>query len=420
LKVLVVGSGGREHAIVWKLSKSSRVEKLYCAPGNAGIGELCETVDIEHEDIESLMEFAKGEKIDLTIVGPEIPLVMGIADRFKEEGLKIFGPGKAASMLEGSKVFSKSFMKKYNLPTARYEEYERLDEALLGLEKFNTPLVIKADGLAAGKGVIIANSKEEARKNLYSIMGEKELGSAGEKVIIEEYLDGTETSLLCFIDGETIIPMTSARDYKRAFDNDLGPNTGGMGTLSPSDNYNSDVSESVKKTILVPLMEGLKKEGLNYSGVLFIGIMIVEGIPKILEFNVRFGDPETQVILPRLKTDFLDIVEAVMEGKLKDTQIEWREEYAVCVMLSSGGYPQKYETGKEITGIEKIKESLLFHSGTRKEKNRLTTSGGRVIGVTALGKTLEEARRKAYSDAERIDFYNKQYRKDIGDLSREK
>lgn len=414
MKLLVVGSGAREHALVWKLSRSSHAENIYCAPGNPGIAEITETVDIEALDIEGLLNFAKAREVDLVVVGPEQPLVLGIADRFRSEGIRVFGPDKRCSRLEGSKSFSKAFMKKHGIPTARHEQYSDLEEAILGLRNFDLPVVIKADGLAAGKGVVIAESRQEAAEALRDIMESGKFGSAGESIIVEEFLDGEEASLLCFVDKHTIVPMESARDYKKAFDGDRGPNTGGMGACSPNSAYGGDVAKSVEEKVLKFVAEGLKAEGMDYRGVLFIGLMIGKSGPKVLEFNVRFGDPETQSLLPRLETDLLEVIEAVVEDKLKDIEIEWSEKNAVCVVLSSDGYPELYETGIEITGLKDVKEALVFQGGTKLSKGKLMTDGGRVLSLVSLGDTVEDARRKAYESASKIEFQGKQYRSDIG------
>jgi len=418
MNILVVGNGGREHAIVWKLSNSPRIRRIYCAPGNAGIAQIADIVDIKAEDIEGLVSYAKEKKIDLTIVGPEVPLVAGIVDRFTEEGLKIFGPNKKCSRLEGSKAFAKSFMMKHGIPTARYQEFTNPKEALDSIENFGYPVVIKADGLAAGKGVIIAENRAEAIEAIEDIMDNKKFGEAGSKVVIEEFLDGIEASVLCFVDGETIIPMVSAQDYKKAYDYDLGPNTGGMGTYSPSYIYDDELSKKVNEGILKPILKGFKEDALDYKGILFIGLMIVEGNPKVLEFNVRFGDPETQVILTRLKTDLIDIIDSILEGRLHEQSIEWSEKKSVCVVLASKGYPESYEKGKIISGLEGIQDCILFHAGTKyDDKGNIVTNGGRVLGVVAVEDTIEEARYIAYKNVEEITFEGKQYRSDIAKIA---
>ncbi|SHH41294.1 phosphoribosylamine--glycine ligase [Tepidibacter thalassicus] len=414
MNVLVVGSGGREHAIIYKLSKEERVDKIYCAPGNAGISKLAEIVDIKDSNIEKLLEFAKSKKIDLTIVGPEVPLVMGIVDKFESEGLKIFGPNKKCSLLEGSKAFSKDFMIRYSIPTARYKEFTDIDEAIKNVDIYGYPVVVKADGLAGGKGVIIANDKDEAITALENIMKYKKFGVSGDRVLIEEFLDGVETSVLTFVDGKTIIPMVSAKDHKKVFDGEKGLNTGGMGTFSPSDIYDEKLEREIKEKILNPIIEGFKRDNLNYKGVLFIGLMITNDGPKVLEFNVRFGDPEAQVVLTRLETDLVDIINSILEEKLNDIDIKWSECKTACVVLTSNGYPESYEKGKLIRIGKLDDDVLLFHSGTKFENGKLLTNGGRVIGVTAIGRTLNEAVKKVYGNVEKIHFEGMHYRKDIG------
>ncbi|WP_129595949.1 phosphoribosylamine--glycine ligase [Anaerophilus nitritogenes] len=414
MNVLVIGSGGREHAIIYKISQSPKVKKIYCAPGNAGIKDLAVCVDISVEDIEGLLKFAKENKIDLTIVGPEVPLVLGIVDEFQSNGLKIFGPNKECSRLEGSKAYTKEFLIRHNIPTAKYEEYTDFKKAEENIDKFGYPVVLKADGLAAGKGVVIPQAKEEAMVALEEMMKEKKFGQAGSKVVIEEYLTGIEASILCFVDGKTIIPMVSAQDYKKVYDKDRGPNTGGMGSYSPSFLDNEKFQEEIQKIILNPIIEGFKKDKLDFKGILFIGLMITnEGI-KVLEFNVRFGDPETQAILPRLKTDLIDIIESIIGEKLDTQPILWKEEKTVCVVIASGGYPENYEKEKVIHGLDEIKDSIVFHAGTKEVDGEVLTNGGRVLGVMAYGKTVEEARERVYRDVSKISFEDMHYRKDIG------
>jgi phosphoribosylamine--glycine ligase len=417
MKVLVVGGGGREHTLVWKLSLSPKVEKIYCAPGNAGIAKMADIVDIKDDDIEGLVKFAKEKQIDLTVVGPEVPLVLGITDRFEKEGLKVFGPNKKCAQLEGSKAFAKDFMIRHDIPTAKYKEYDDVKQAIDDIGVFGFPMVIKADGLAAGKGVIIAQDEQEALEALNMIMEERKFGEAGSKVVIEEFLEGIEASILCFVDGETIVPMVSAQDYKKAFDGDKGPNTGGMGTYSPSCIYDKDIKEKVEKEILKPLIKGLKDDGLDYKGVIFIGLMIKDGQPKVLEFNVRFGDPETQVVLTRLETDLVEIVESILDKKLKAQEIKWSDKKSVCVVLASGGYPEKYENGKIIEGLEKVEDCIIFHAGTKLQDDNIVTNGGRVLGVVAVKDTMKEAREAAYKNVDKINFDGKQYRKDIGKVA---
>lgn len=418
MKVLVVGSGGREHAICYSLLKGKKVEEIYCAPGNVGISEIAQCLNIKDNDIDNLCKFAKENKVDLTIVGPEVPLVDGIVDKFEKENLKIFGPNKKCSMLEGSKAFSKEFMIKHDIPTAKYKEYMNLDEAISEIDSFGYPVVIKADGLAAGKGVVIAKDKEEGIKGLKEMMSDKKFGIAGEKIVIEEFLKGIETSILAFVDNNTIVPMESAKDHKKVYNNEEGPNTGGMGTFSPSDIYDEQLSNIVKKEVLDKTLKGFKDDNLNYKGILFIGLMITEDGPKVLEYNVRFGDPETQSVLLRLETDLIEIIEAILENKLNEIHIKYDEKNAVCVMLTSGGYPESYEKGKVITGLDKVDEDIvIFHSGTKIINNKLVTNGGRVIGISAKGNSLEEASKKVYENIEKIKFEGMHYRTDIGVLS---
>ncbi|QZY55720.1 phosphoribosylamine--glycine ligase [Crassaminicella profunda] len=417
MKILVIGSGGREHTIVWKLNKSPRVDKIYCAPGNAGTYSMAENVEIKVDDIEGLCTFAKEKQIDLTIVGPEVPLVMGIVDRFEEENLKVFGPNKECAQLEGSKAFTKDFLYRHNIPTGDYKEFTSFEEAKKAVGIYGYPMVIKADGLAAGKGVVIAENEDEALKAMDDMMKDKKFGEAGEKIVIEEFLKGIETSILCFVDGESIVPMVSAQDYKKIFDEDEGPNTGGMGTYSPSLIYDEKLDEEVKEKILVPTLDGFKKDGLNFKGILFVGLMITKESAKVLEFNVRFGDPETQTVLSRLETDLVEIMESILDGRLKQQEIKWKEQKAVCVVLASGGYPGNYEKGKEIQGLLDIDEdAFVFHAGTKMVDGKVLTNGGRVLGVTAWGDTIDEARKKAYENVSRISFDKMYYRKDIGKL----
>lgn len=415
MKVLVIGSGGREHTLVWKLNQSPLVTEIFCAPGNVGTGKIAKNVDISSGNIEKLVEFSREINIDLTIVGPEEPLVDGIVDIFRQEGLKIIGPTKKAAKLEGSKAFAKDFMNKYNIPTAKSDEVNTFEEAVSTIEKYSYPLVIKADGLAAGKGVFICESREEALNAIKKLLDEKILGDAGSKIVIEEFLKGTETSILCFIDGNTIIPMVSSQDHKRAFDDDKGPNTGGMGTYSPNYIYTEEIAKQVEKEILGPTLTGIQHEKMDYRGIIFIGLMITEKGPKVLEYNVRFGDPETQVVLPRLKTDLVKIFNNIIDGKLKDINIEWSEEETVCVILASGGYPDKYENGLKITGLDKVDNDLLiFHSSTIENEGEVVTNGGRVLGIVGRRETIEEARNIVYGNIEKVKFKGCFYRKDIG------
>lgn len=419
MKILIVGGGGREHAIAWKLAQSPKVDKLYCAPGNAGIAEVAECVDIKAEDVAGICSFAKDNKIDLTVVGPEVPLSMGIVDALAERGLKAFGPNRKCAQLEGSKAFTKAFLDRHSIPTAGYQEFTDISELKKSVGIFGYPMVIKADGLAAGKGVVIAEDEAAAIEAIDQIMGDKIFGTAGDKIIVEEFLTGIEASVLCFVDGKTIVPMESAQDYKRIFDGDNGPNTGGMGTYSPSLIFNEVLENQIRERILEPTLIGFQKDGLNFKGVLFIGLMINDEGPKVIEFNNRFGDPETQSVLPRMKTDLVDIISAVVEERLAEQTIEWSDKKAVCVVLASGGYPGDYEKGKKISGLRDVDEDVIvFHSGTKLSDFSIVTDGGRVLGVTALGDTHEEARKKAYANIERISFEGAQYRKDIGLLNR--
>ena len=414
MKILVVGGGGREHAICWKLSNEKNVEKIYCAPGNPGIAEVAECVNIGDSDIDELAKFAKENEIDITVVGPEVPLVMGITDVFESQGLKVFGPNKKCARLEGSKAFSKDFMTRHNLPTAKYKEYTNIDKAIDDIDDFGYPVVIKADGLAAGKGVIISKNREDAIKTLKEMMNDKKFGTAGEKIVIEEFLSGIETSILAFVDNETIIPMVSAKDHKKVNDGENGLNTGGMGTFSPSEIYTYELSKEIKENILDKTLKGFQEDNLDFKGILFVGLMITKDGPKILEYNVRFGDPETQSVLFRLETDLSEIISAVINNKLKDIDIKYSDDSAICVMLTSGGYPESYEKGKLITGLDNLdKDIVVFHSGTKLLDNKLVTNGGRVIGITAKGKTVKEAGKKVYENIKKINFEGMHYRTDI-------
>ena len=409
MNVLVIGSGGREHAIGWKLKQNLDVN-LFFAPGNGGTASIGENADINISDISKLVSFAKEKQIDLTVVGPELPLTLGIVDEFTKNGLKIFGPGKEAAKLEGSKAFAKSFMKKYSIPTAKYNAVTSMDEGRKILEQSSFPLVVKANGLAAGRGVVICFDKETAEDALTDMLETGVFGSAGNLVVIEEYLVGKEVSLLCFTDGETIVPMETASDYKRAFDDDKGANTGGMGSISPSPYYKIGLGDEIAQKTL----EGIKAEGFDYRGVIYIGLILTKEGPKVLEYNVRFGDPETQALLPRLNSDLTEIMLAVVNKKLSDCKIEWNSKKAVCVVLASEGYPGLYETGCMID-IPKT-EGIIFHAGTKKDEtsNCIVTAGGRVLTVTALDNNFDEARKIVYSDIEKIDFQGKAYRTDIG------
>jgi len=416
MKVLVIGSGGREHTLVWKMTQSPKVSKVYCAPGNAGISNLAQCVNIDADSIEKLINFAQKEKIDLTVVGPELPLSRGIVNEFNKQGLRIFGPSKEAAEIESSKVFSKYLMKKYNIPTANYEVFQNSEKALDYVKKETFPLVIKADGLAAGKGVFIVETLVQAIDALDVLMEEKKFGEAGRQVIIEEFLEGEEVSILAFCDGKTVIPMVSSQDHKKIFDNDQGPNTGGMGAYSPVPFYPDEFEKRVLEEILKPTIKGLRSEGKEYKGVLYAGLILTKEGPKVLEFNARFGDPETQVILPRLKTDLIDILNAVIEDKLHQINIEWEDNAAVCVVVASGGYPGKYQKGKVISGLErleKMKNIIAFHAGTKFQDNQVITSGGRVLGITAWDETISKAKERAYKGVKEIYFEDMYYRKDI-------
>lgn len=417
MKVLIVGSGGREHAIAWSVAKSKRVDKIYCAPGNAGIAELAECVDIGAMEIEKLADFAEEKKIDFTIIGMDDPLVAGIVDAFEARGLSVFGPRKNAAILEGSKAFSKDLMKKYNIPTAAYETFTSSEEALKYLETSEYPIVLKADGLALGKGVLICNTKEEAQEGVKTLMLDKQFGSAGDKIVIEEFMTGREVSVLCYCDGTHIAPMTSAQDHKRAKDGDQGLNTGGMGTFSPSPFYTKEVDEFCHKYIYQASMDAMKAEGRDFVGIMFFGLMLTEKGPRVLEYNARFGDPEAQVVLPRMKNDIIDVMEACVEGRLDQMELEFEDNAAVCVVLASDGYPENYEKGKLIQGLENFKEKdgyYVFHAGTKKTEEGIVTNGGRVLGVTAKGIDLKEARANAYKATEWVEFSNKYKRNDIG------
>lgn len=418
MKILVIGGGGREHAIVWKLSQSKVVDKIYCIPGNAGISEVAECLEIESKDISALLDFVKYEWIDLTVVGPEDPLAKGIVDVFQKEGRRIIGPNQAGAQIESSKVFAKDFMKRHKIPTAEYKIFTSYTHAEEYIRLKGTPIVIKADGLAAGKGVFVCQNYDEAVDALRIIMNEKVFGSAGDKVVIEECLKGQEVSYLVFTDGKSIVPMVTSKDHKRLLDNDEGPNTGGMGTFSPNPAVTPELEQEILETVIKPTIKGLKSEGIIYKGILYAGLMIVNGKPYVLEFNCRFGDPETQVILPRLETDIIDIFMAISEQRLSKVNVKWSDKASLCVILASEGYPGKYRKGLPITGLEMVKglkDVIVFHAGTKfNEEGAIVTSGGRVLGVTALGNDLQEARQKAYSAVGLINFEGMQYRKDIG------
>lgn len=417
MKVLIVGSGGREHAIAWKVAQSRKVTEIYCAPGNAGIAEYASCVDISAMEFDKLAEFAKDKEIDLTIVGMDDPLVGGIVDVFEARGLRVFGPRKNAAILEGSKAFSKDLMKKYGIPTAGYENFEDPKEALAYLEKAQFPIVLKADGLALGKGVLICQTLEEAKEGVKSIMEDKKFGTAGNRMVIEEFMTGREVSVLSFVDGKTIKTMTSAQDHKRAGDGDTGLNTGGMGTFSPSPFYTKEVDEFCRKYIYQATVDAMASEGRAFKGIIFFGLMLTENGPRVLEYNARFGDPEAQVVLPRMKNDIVEVFEACVDGTLDQIDLQFEENAAVCVVLASDGYPVKYEKGYVIKGLENFQNRdgyYVFHAGTKQTEEGIVTNGGRVLGVTATGKDLKEARANAYGAVRLVEFENKYYRHDIG------
>ncbi len=418
MKILIVGGGGREHAIAWKLAKSPKVEKMYCAPGNAGIAEVAECVNIGVMEFDKLVAFAKEHEIDLTVVAPDDPLAAGAVDAFEAAGLRVFGPRANAAILEGSKAFSKDLMKKYGIPTAAYETFNDPEKALAYLETAKMPIVLKADGLALGKGVLICKDLEEAKAGVKTLMMDKQFGSAGDEIVIEEFMTGREVSVLSFVDGKTIRIMTSAQDHKRAKDGDQGLNTGGMGTFSPSPFYTPEVDAFCKEHIYQKTVDAMKAEGREFKGIIFFGLMLTADGPKVLEYNARFGDPETQVVLPRMKNDLVDLFEACIDGTLDQIDLEFEDNAAVCVVLASAGYPEHYEKGFEIRGLENFKDRdgyYVFHAGSKfDEQGRVVTNGGRVLGVTATGTNLKEARTNAYKATEWIDFDNKYMRHDIG------
>ena len=418
MKVLVIGGGGREHALVWKLSQSLRVKKIFCAPGNAGISGTAECLNIKADDISTLLDFAKYESIDLTVVGPEVPLTKGIVDVFRKKGLRIFGPDSSGAQLEGSKVFAKEFMRKYGIPTAEYKIFTSYLHAEEYVRLKGTPIVIKADGLAAGKGVFVADTVKEALNALKITMKEKTFGSAGNKVIIEQCLKGEEASFMILTDGKIIVPLATSQDHKTIFDNDRGPNTGGMGAYSPAPVITKKLEADIEKYIMNPLLKGLAKEGIRYRGVIYAGLMICNGKLYVLEFNCRFGDPEAQPVLIRLDSDLFDAMKATADGMLKDIKISWKDEASVCVVLASKGYPESYEKGKIIKGLDELKgrkDLMVFHAGTSLNNGGFATSGGRVLGVTALGKDIKAAKAGAYRAIEKIHFDGMYYRKDIAD-----
>jgi phosphoribosylamine--glycine ligase len=416
MNVLVIGSGGREHAILWKLSQSPKVKKLYCAPGNGGTAELAQNVPIAVNDFAALAQFVKDEGIDLTVVGPEDPLLGGIVDFFLQRGLPIFGPSAAAAKIEGSKSFAKNLMSRYNIPTARYESFIDYQSALAYVREQGAPIVVKADGLAAGKGVVVAQTLQEAEEALFDIMQAGSFGQAGSRVVIEEYMRGEELTLLSFVDGETVKPMITSQDHKPVFDGDKGPNTGGMGTYAPVPQMSPQLVEQIVETIVKPIAKGMAQDGIPFKGVLYTGLMITAEGPKVVEFNARFGDPETQVILPLLESDLLDIFVATVNGELADVDVRWKEESAVCVVMAAPGYPGDYPKGQPIAGLDRTPENVtVFHAGTKRTEVGIVTNGGRVLGVTGTGKTLAAARDAAYAAVESISFEGAHYRKDIAD-----
>lgn len=418
MKVLVIGGGGREHAICWKIAQSPKVDELYCAPGNAGIAEFAKCVNIGVMDFDKMAEFAKKEAFDLVVVGPDDPLAGGIVDVLEAAGLRVFGPRKNAAILEGSKAFSKDLMKKYGIPTAAYETFDSPEAALEYLETAPVPIVLKADGLALGKGVLICNTREEAKEGVKTLMLDKQFGSAGDRIVIEQFMTGREVSVLSFVDGKTIKIMTSAQDHKRAKDGDQGLNTGGMGTFSPSPFYTEEVDQFCREHIYQATVDAMRAEGREFKGIIFFGLMLTAEGPRVLEYNARFGDPETQVVLPRMKNDIVDVFEACVDGTLDQIDLEFEDNAAVCVVLASDGYPVHYEKGYRITGLENFKDKdgyYVFHAGSKFDaEGNIVTNGGRVLGVTAKGATLKEARANAYKAAEWIDFGNKYMRHDIG------
>lgn len=417
MKVLVVGGGGREHALCWKLAQSPLVETLYCAPGNPGIAELAECVNIGADEIEILCEFAKAEAIDLTVVGPEVPLTMGIVDTFQAAGLEIFGPNKAAAQIEGSKGFSKDLMAKYNIPTADYQSFTEHADAVAYIKAQGAPIVVKADGLAAGKGVIVAMTEEQAIAAVDDIMLDKVFGSAGASVVIEEFMDGEEASFFAFTDGKNILPLASSQDHKRVFDNDQGPNTGGMGAYSPAPVVTDELHDIIVETVVKPTIAGMAQDGCPYSGILYVGLMIKNGKPRVVEFNARFGDPEAQPLLMRMKSDIVPVLQACARGDLRQDSIEWHDKAAVCVVMASGGYPSSFEKGLAISGLDaaaQIEDLVVFHAGTSFKDGQVVNNGGRVLGVTGLGATIKAAIEKAYAGVAAIDWRDVHYRKDIG------
>lgn len=423
MNILIIGNGGREHTIAWKLKQNKQVEKIFIAQGNAGTATIGENIGIKTTDFEALAEFAKKEQIGLTFVGPEEPLVKGLVDHFEEKGLMAFGPKKEAAIIEGSKTFTRDLLKKYGIPSAEYASFSNAEDAKKYLHEKGAPIVVKADGLAAGKGVIVAETTEEAEEAINAIAIDKKFGEAGSKILLEEKLVGEEASYLVFSDGKNVLPMVSSQDHKRIFDNDKGPNTGGMGAYSPAPIVTKEMEARVLKEIMQPTIDAMAKEGREFKGILYAGLMVSEKGPKVVEFNCRFGDPETQVILPRLETDLVEVIQACMQGTLDKQEIKWNNKACCCIVMASGGYPDKYEKGKEIKGLEKankLTETVVFHAGTKKEGKKVVTNGGRVLGVTALGNSIQEAIDNSYKAVEKISFEEATYRKDIGQKALEK
>ena len=414
MKVLVVGSGGREHAICWALKKSPKVTELYCAPGNGGIGEIARCVDVKATDIPGMVAWAKEHSIDFVMVAPDDPLAMGMVDALEEAGIRAFGPRKNAAIIEGSKAFSKELMKKYGIPTADYAVFTDKEQALYYVEKQGAPIVVKCDGLALGKGVVVAQTLDEAKEAVVNMMENKAFGEAGAKVVIEECMTGPEVTVLAFTDGKTIVPMPSSQDHKRAYDGDQGPNTGGMGAISPCPNYTPELSKVCMDTIFLPTVKALNAEGRTFQGVIYFGMMLTPKGPKVVEYNARFGDPECQAVLSLLETDLMDILEACVDGTLDQVDVKFKDAASCCLVLASGGYPVAYEKGKEITGLDQVKDAVVFHAGTRKQDGKFLTNGGRVLGVTAVAPTLREAVVKAYAAAGPVFFEKMHFRKDIG------
>ncbi len=414
MNLLVVGSGGREHAIVWKLAQSPRVKKLYCAPGNGGIGDIAECLPVNALDIQGMVNVAIEKKIDLVMVAPDDPLAKGMVNAMADAGVRVFGPTREAALIESSKVFSKGLMRKYSIPTADYALFDDSGEAKKYLENRKYPLVVKADGLALGKGVIICQNKQEAEAAIINIMEKGQFGDSGKQVVIEEFITGPEVTILAFTDGKTIAPMVSSQDHKRALDGDKGLNTGGMGTFSPSRVYTPEIADVCMEKIFKPTISAMNTEGRTFSGIIYFGLMLTEKGPMVIEYNARFGDPEAQVVLPRLKTDLLDIFDAIIDGKLDQIDIEWTDDACVCVIMASGGYPESYRKGYQIDGLDKTSDVIVFHAGTKKENGCYYTNGGRVLGVTAIDETIEKARDRAYQAVAGIHFQDAHYRKDIG------